>query len=176
MRVAVIGAECTGKTALCEQIAAAFGTVWVPEYLREFVDARARAPLAIEQREIIHEQIKRERAAIEAAQREAQPLVAFDSAPLVTALYSRIYFDDDRFIAAAIAHHRSYDVTLVTDIDLPWLADGVQRDSAAVRARFHAELMRSLDAEAIAYDLVRGSGETRFDRGMAVVRATLATR
>src|SRR5215213_3373828 len=35
-RIGVIGAESTGKTALCEALAKHYKTVWVPEYAREY--------------------------------------------------------------------------------------------------------------------------------------------
>ena len=37
-RVAIVGAESTGKTTLAQQLAEHFGTVWVPEYGREYTE------------------------------------------------------------------------------------------------------------------------------------------
>ncbi|MEG2902189.1 MAG: AAA family ATPase, partial [Massilia sp.] len=36
-RIAVLGAESSGKSTLSEALARRYDTVWVPEYLREFV-------------------------------------------------------------------------------------------------------------------------------------------
>ena len=35
-RIGIIGAESTGKTALCEALANHYNTVWVPEYARKY--------------------------------------------------------------------------------------------------------------------------------------------
>ncbi|MFS2019786.1 AAA family ATPase, partial [Massilia sp. CT11-108] len=43
-RVALLGAESTGKSTLAQALAARYGTLWVPEYLREFVEVNARVP------------------------------------------------------------------------------------------------------------------------------------
>ena len=40
VRIAVIGAECTGKSSLCEALAERLPGLWVPEALREFCDRR----------------------------------------------------------------------------------------------------------------------------------------
>ena len=44
IKIAIVGGECTGKTLLCETLANALPGLWVPEYLREFVDRHARVP------------------------------------------------------------------------------------------------------------------------------------
>jgi hypothetical protein len=42
-RIAILGTASSGKTTLAAALAQRFGTVWVPEYLREFVDSGPRA-------------------------------------------------------------------------------------------------------------------------------------
>ena len=45
-RIAILGAESTGKSTLAETLARRHGTLWVPEYLREFVDTMGRGKVA----------------------------------------------------------------------------------------------------------------------------------
>jgi nicotinamide riboside kinase len=169
--IAVIGAECTGKTTLCRALADLRGGVWVPEYLREFVDATGRAPHAHEQAQVTAEQIAREAQARRRALDQGQPLLAFDSTPLATALYSQLYFDDGALLDAATRHQRSYGLTLVTDIDLPWEPDGAQRDGPVMRARFHALLLDWLGRSALPYALLGGSPEARTRTALDAVDA-----
>ena len=35
-KIAIIGAESTGKSWLCERLAKYFNTIWVPEYARKY--------------------------------------------------------------------------------------------------------------------------------------------
>jgi len=171
LAIAVVGAECTGKTTLCQMLAQARGGLWVPEFLREFVDLAGRAPLAHEQAQVSAEQHAREDAALRQARHGGLALVAFDSVPLVTALYSRLYFGDDSLLPAATAHQRRYDLTLVTDIDLPWEPDGAQRDGPHMRARFHALLLEWLRAESLPGLRIRGTRDERIAAALAAIDA-----
>ncbi|MBK7030628.1 MAG: ATP-binding protein [Bacteroidales bacterium] len=38
LRIAITGPESTGKSWLAEQLAEYYGTVWVPEFAREFLE------------------------------------------------------------------------------------------------------------------------------------------
>ncbi|MCU0951172.1 MAG: ATP-binding protein [Burkholderiaceae bacterium] len=176
LRIAVVGAECTGKTTLCREITARLGGLWVPEALREFVDARDRAPAAHEQPALMAEQIARELAALAEAKHHGHPLLAFDSAPLATALYSQLYFDDHALVAAAIAHHHHYDLTLLTDTDLPWEPDGLQRDGPVMRSRFHALLTASLAQAGLAVTRIAGSDGARLAAAHDAIAAARAAR
>lgn len=169
MTIAVIGAECTGKTSLCRALAQARGGLWVPEYLREFVDNERRPPLPHEQAHVIDEQIAREARGLHAATQSGHPLVAFDSTPLATALYSSLYFSDDSLIEPAIARQRSYGVTLVADTDLPWEPDGVQRDGPQIRAQFHSLLLDLLQQRRLTYTLVQGQDDARLAAALAAI-------
>jgi nicotinamide riboside kinase len=170
-RIAVVGGECTGKTSLCEALAAGLPGSWVPEYLREFVDRLGRAPQASEQASVLAAQIERERAAVDAAVRESLPWVVCDSAPIVTAIYSDMYFDDRSLFALAERHHADYAFTLLTDTDLPWEADGLQRDGPAMRARSHARIRQWLIARGAPFVLVSGSEASRVAAAMDALRA-----
>lgn len=150
-RVAILGAESSGKSTLAAALALHYGTVWVPEYLREFVAGRQRVPLENEQLLIAATQVERERAA--AAQ--ARGWLFCDTTPLMTALYSRFYFHGVDAGLAALTR-RPYAVTLVTAPDNPWEADGLQRESDAVRQHIHALLLAELDARALPYLLLGG--------------------
>ena len=82
-RVAILGAESSGKTMLAQALAKHFDTVWVPEYLREFVETHQRVPREDEQLLIAKTQVQRER---EYALR-AKAWLFCDTSPLMTAIY-----------------------------------------------------------------------------------------
>lgn len=158
-RVAILGAESSGKSTLAAALALHYATSWVPEYLREFVTERGRVPVAGEQLLIARTQVARERAAAARARR----WLFCDTTPLMTALYSRFYFHGVDAGLAALAQRR-YDVTLVTAPDSPWVADGLQRESDAVRQAIHAQLLAELEARALPYLLLGGPLEQRLLR------------
>jgi nicotinamide riboside kinase len=175
LRVAVIGAECTGKTTLCQALAQDAAGIWIPELLREFVETSGRVPSPSEQPLLIEEQVRREHKALAEAARRGATRVLIDSTPLVTALYSAMYYEDRTLLALASAHQRRYDITLVTATDLPWEADGIQRDGPAARERFHALLTHWLVAENIAHALIEGNGAARLAAARMALDGTRAS-
>ena len=152
IRVAILGAESSGKSTLAAALAARYDTLWVPEFLREFVETRQRVPVEAEQFFIACSQVERER---EAAALAGKYLFC-DTTPLLTALYSRSCFGRIDAPLAALATRHAYDVTLVTAPDCPWVADGLQRVSEGVRQTIHEQLLLELAQRAIPYVLVEG--------------------
>ena len=156
-RIAVLGAESSGKSTLCEALARHYGTVWVPEYLREFVDLHARVPFESDQYPIACTQRERE----DAAAARANRFLFCDTTPLMTALYSRQYWGRVDPQLARLDSRHDYAWTLVTAPDSPWEPDGLQRESEEVRQKVHRMLVETLEARAIPYVLLEGSLEHR---------------
>jgi len=178
-RIAILGAESTGKSTLAETLARRHGTPWVPEYLREFVDTMGRVPYEDDQLRIARTQRAREDAcARELAARadahvSSRGLLFCDTAPLMTAVYSRFYWGRVPPDLLALEAEHDYALTLVAAPDLPWVADGLMRDSADVRARVHATLLEVLEARAIAYVLVQGDLPQRVRQVEALLGASV---
>ncbi|MGZ5200209.1 MAG: AAA family ATPase [Telluria sp.] len=152
MRVAIMGAESTGKSTLAEALAMYYDTVWVPEYLREFVETHGRVPHEADQYGIALAQRAREDAAADAARR----FLFCDTTPLMTAVYSEHYWGRVDAQLATLATQHDYAFTLVSAPDLPWEPDGLQRDSDEVRHAVHRLLVAALEQRGIPFILVRG--------------------
>ncbi|MCU0764542.1 MAG: ATP-binding protein [Burkholderiaceae bacterium] len=170
-RVAIIGAECVGKSELALRLARVLPGLAIAEYLREFCERMRRTPLPQEQGRILAEQRRREDEAVASAQAQGFGWVLADSAPLVTAAYSEFLFADHSLHDGALAHHAHYHATLLLAPDLPWVADGIQRDGPAVRQAFHALLLRRLQEAQLDFALIGGVGEQRL---LAASQALLA--
>ena len=158
-RIAILGAESTGKSTLADALARRHGTLWVPEYLREFVETEQRVPFEDDQPAIARTQLAREDAL--ARDPRAQRFLFCDTTPLMTAVYSRIYWGrvPPDLLALEAAHE--YALTVVAAPDLPWVPDGLQRDSEAVRQRVHAQLVAVLEERGIGYVVAAGALEER---------------
>lgn len=151
-RVAILGAESSGKSTLSEALARRYGTVWVPEYLREFVDTMQRVPYEEDQYGIALTQRAREDAAAASARR----FLFCDTTPLMTAVYSRVYWGRVDAQLAQLDGRHDYAWTFVTAPDTPWEPDGLQRESEAVRQDVHRMLVEELATRGIAYTLLKG--------------------
>jgi NadR type nicotinamide-nucleotide adenylyltransferase len=164
--VALLGAECTGKSTLAEALAAHFNAGLVTEYLREWCAAHGRTPQRHEQAHIAAEQAAR----IEAAARRHE-LVICDTTPLITALCSEHYFNDASLTAGALAFQRRCDITLLCAPDLPWQADGFLRDGPEVRARFDARLRATLGGAGLPWVDITGEPPARLAAARAATEA-----
>ena len=160
MRIALLGAECTGKTQLAADLVQTLNTpagsaVVLPEVLRAWCTENARTPESHEQWPIARQQ------AFNVEKTPDPGYVLADTTPLMTAVYSDLLFQDTTLYPFALHHQALYDLTLVMGLDLPWVADGIQRDGPAVRARVDARLRQVLDTEALPYCMVYGTGSAR---------------
>lgn len=164
-RIAILGAESTGKSTLATALANRYGTIWVREYLREFVELNARVPFEHDQLAIAQTQLERE----DAAEPLARDFLFCDTTPLMTAVYSGVYWGrvDPRLEALALNH--DYALTLVAAPDLPWVADGLQRESAEVRLVVHQALIGRLERQGVDYALLTGDLEQRVARTAALL-------
>jgi nicotinamide riboside kinase len=174
--IALLGAESTGKTTLAidlGRVLAARGrrAVVVGEALREFCDREARTPRRDEQAAIAAEQTRR----IAAAAQDAEIVVA-DTTALMIAVYSDLAFGDTSLYADAEAEQRGYDLTLVTALDLPWQADGLQRDGPHVREPVDRQIRAALARAGVAFEGVWGSGGSRLEAALAAVDRALPAR
>lgn len=167
--IAVVGAESTGKTQLARALARHLADrtgqrcTWVPEHLRRWCDEQGRTPHQHEQAAIA----ARQTALIDAAA-QSHDVVVCDTTALMTAVYSYTVFGDDSLDVMALQAHRRADVTLLMALDLPWVADGLQRDGPQVREPVDTRLRQLLSVGAIGWSLVSGMGEARVDAAMVV--------
>lgn len=164
--VALIGAESTGKSQLAQALQQALQqrgeqVARVDEYLRESCDRTGRTPSAEEQHGIAAEQSQRiARAAA------THPVVIADTTALMTAVYSEMVFGDTSLYGMALRQHARVDLTLLTALDLPWQADGLQRDGAHVREPVDRLLRDALMGAGLSFSVVAGQGPLRLQNAL----------
>jgi nicotinamide riboside kinase len=163
-RIAILGAESTGKSWLAQALSSALRArgqtvCTVDEVLRRWCAQEGRTPRPHEQMGIATEQAR-------AAEQAPPGWVVADTTPLMTAVYSHMLFDDDRLYPMALAHQALYDNTLVTGLDLPWVADGLQRDGPHVRGPVDTLVRQALERAGIAYRVVYGQGHQRLNNAL----------
>jgi len=89
------------------------------------------------------------------------PFVFCDTAHLLTAVYSDFVFGDRSLYARDRVLHASYGLTLLMAPDIEWVADGLQRDGAHVRAPVSMLILSQLQAMAAPFSTISGQGEER---------------
>jgi HTH-type transcriptional regulator, transcriptional repressor of NAD biosynthesis genes len=168
MKIAILGAECTGKSVMAQALAHGLSdglalAIWIPEVLRQWCEREGRLPLAHEQLAVALEQIQR----IDTA--PPCDFLLADTNPLMTAIYSDLYFSDVSLYPMALKHLSQFDLTLVMGTDLDWKADGIQRDGPIMRQQVNNRLRQVLDAESIPFTVIYGTGGSRTDCAMRAI-------
>ncbi len=174
--VALLGAESTGKTTLAGELGLTLANrgravAVVGEALREFCDLHGRTPRQDEQPGLADEQTRRIATAASGAQ-----IVIADTTALMIAVYSDLVFGDTGLYAAAEAAQRRCDLTLVTALDLPWLADGLQRDGPHVRGPVDERVRAALARSGVADETIAGRGAARLVAALAAIDRAEAGR
>jgi NadR type nicotinamide-nucleotide adenylyltransferase len=167
--VVVIGSECTGKTTMARTLAARYGATLSAEYAREYVDAK-RAPLDAADVEPI---AAGQRDGEDAAAAAAGELVVKDTDLVSTTVYARHYYGTCPGWVDDAARARLGDLYLLLHPDVPWVADGLQRDRPVGRDRIH-ELFRAALAARGAHTVdITGPWQERLATAEAAVSACL---
>jgi nicotinamide riboside kinase len=165
LKISLLGAESTGKSELAAQLAQHFqaqgkSVQAIPEYLRTWCDANNRTPRQEEQDAIALEQMRQ----IDSA--SACDVLIADTTSLTVAAYSDVFFNDASLYNMALAHQRGFDATLLMGLDLPWVADGIQRDGVYMREPVDAALRAALTQGGINFQVVYGLGAARLQSAL----------
>ena len=170
-RIAILGADRTGKTRLAREIAGHLGeqglrAIAVPAVLAERCETRGQAPQPEEQLAIAREQERR----VDLAAREHAFVIA-DTTALMVAVHAGMLSPGEELHRFAIERQQAYDATLVTGLDLPCLSEPPERD-AAQRQEDVDTLVRSLlQAAQVHFQVVYGSGTQRLQSALVALSA-----
>jgi HTH-type transcriptional repressor of NAD biosynthesis genes len=156
-RIVLTGSECTGKTTLARRLAEKFGTVWSEEYGRIYVDRKGSFVTEEDVVPIAEGQVRLE----ERARRDANRLVFHDTDLLSTVIYARHYFGSCPPEVEAMLEARPADLYLLCAIDVPWVADGAQRDRGDRREEMQSLFREALVSRRLPFVEVSGSVEER---------------
>jgi NadR type nicotinamide-nucleotide adenylyltransferase len=167
-RVCLFGPESTGKSTLARDLAAHFQTVHVSEFARGLLDPKQGVCDATDIPLIARGQA----AAEDALARRAHRVLFCDTDLLTTTIWSDVLFGDCPAWIRAAADERRYDLTLLLDIDVPWV-DDAQRYLPHAREAFFARCESALKSRGRPYCILRGSWSERWEQACVAVRRLL---
>jgi nicotinamide riboside kinase len=190
-KIVIIGPESTGKSSLCEGLAAHYHTDWVPEYAREYLlkngmsysyadlSTIARGQLALED---AHMAALEDKAAVGAWGAGSVPsgidkgpsFLFVDTDMYVLKVWSEFVFGRcESWILEEIVS-RKYDAYLLCRTDIPWVKDELREyPDLITREKLFAMYKAILIGQATPWAEVGGEGEQRLQNGIRALEALL---
>lgn len=170
-RICIFGPESTGKSTLAKDLAAHFQTVHVPEFARQWLDPKGGVCEASD-----IPVIARGQAASEAAlARQANRVLFCDTDALTTTIWSEVLFGHCPEDVHTAATQSRYDMTLLLDVDVPWVDDS-QRFLPHTRREFFERCRLALEFHHRPYVVISGTWAERFQQACTVVGRQLQVR
>lgn len=161
IRIALCGPESTGKTTLAQQLATHYKTQWIPEFARDYLQQKwdnnkeicqpnDLIPIAIGQMELENSALSK-----------ANKFIFCDTTLLVTKIFSVTHYGFCDPVIAKAALENTYDLILLTDVDIAWVADDL-RDAADTRFKEFEVYKNALKENNMPFVIVSGNKEERF--------------
>ena len=176
VKVVVIGPESTGKSTLCEKLAAHYNTIWVEEYAREFLLKNGNAYTQQDLLTIAKGQIENEEKAIQLLSESGSSsplgglrglpnvkLLLIDTDMLVMKVWSEFVFNAcDYFILNQIVE-RKYDCYLLCEPDIDWVKDELREyPDLETRSKLYHHYKDLMVHQHCNWISIKGDYESRF--------------
>lgn len=174
-KVVIIGPESTGKSTLCEQLAAHYNTLWCPEYARRYlltngVDYSYDDLLTIAKGQIALEEKYALRTTHHLPADGKDSLLFIDTDLYVMKVWCEcVYQKCHRWILDQIAQ-RHYDLYLLCNTDLPWQPDALREypdlESRQMLYHIYKDILIN---QQVPWVEIRGTDEERLRQAIAAL-------
>jgi NadR type nicotinamide-nucleotide adenylyltransferase len=167
------GAESTGKSVLSRSLSARFRWPWVPEFGREYCEAKfARTGSTDLTMDDLLKIAEGQDHAARTAAAANPPILLLDTDPLMTAAWAEMLFGT---VPAALLAYPKADCYLLFAPDVPWVADGSRFfGSTAQRAHFAAIAEAMLVRAEVPFTCIAGDWQAREAGVLAAIPGTIS--
>ena len=170
-KIAILGAESTGKTTLCQQLAKHYHTLFVPEFARDYFDIHDINSYTIEDLDIIaKKQIELENTYLS----QANTILICDTTLITIKIWSLHKFNTvSDFISKSI-NQMNYDLYLISNNDVPWIEDNQRKDKSKREQIFEMN-QSELNKINTNYSILTGINQNRLENAIAFIDLFLKT-
>lgn len=173
-KIVIIGPESTGKSTLCELLAAHFNTEWVREYAREYLLKNGTDYSVEDLFSIAEGQKRNEFALLNTLPEQFNAPIFYDTDLKVIQVWSEFVFNEcDNRILKQIALDK-YDLYLLCNTDLPWVADELREyPDLITRERLFNYYQQILIDQQLPWTLIKGLEAERLQIAIEAVKSIL---
>ncbi|HOW31670.1 MAG TPA: ATP-binding protein [Bacteroidales bacterium] len=171
IKVAITGPESTGKSWLAEHLAAHYGTIWVNEYAREYLEQLQRPYTFNDILTIAKGQLKAENEAAQSL--PLQSLIFCDTEFIVTKIWCNVKYGRSHSLINRLVKNHRYDLYLLCDIDMPWEFDPL-REHPQQREFLFDLYIKELRENHLPFKVISGSGNKRLENAIQAVEELLS--
>ena len=122
-KIVIIGPESTGKTTLCEQLAAHYKTCWCPEFAREYLVEKGKDYTYGDLLNIAHGQVELEYTMLPKAR---NGFYFIDTDMYVMKVWCEVAFEQCHIWILKQIARQQYDFYFLCNTDLPWVKDDLR--------------------------------------------------
>lgn len=162
-KIAVVGAESTGKSVLTERLAAHYNTVFVPEAARDIVDTTRGCTLAD-----LYSIAEAHANAIVEKTAVANKLLFADTEITITRSYGHFLFNENIAVPREVDEANRFDLYLFLETDCSFVQDGTRLE-AADRERLNTCHKETFARWGIAYHTITGTWQQRFESAVKLI-------
>ena len=181
-KIVVIGPESTGKSTLCAALAAHYQTIWTPEYARAYLSKHGTKYTYDDLLRIAKGQVQNEAAAIaklhqqiaEHPEKKISNKLILDTDMYVMKVWCEYVFNNCHHYILEQINQQIYDLYLLCDIDIPWVADEMREyPDAGPRIELFTTYKELLINQKTPWGIVSGTGKQRTEHAIQLIEQYL---
>ena len=167
-KIVILGAESTGKSTLCKQLAIHYDTIFVPEFARTYFEEHDINNYNISDLEIIAKnQLESEKDSIN----KANNYLFCDTSLITIKIWSTHKFNIVPKYITKYIKPSDYDLYLISNNDVKWIADP-QRRNEDLREHLFKWNKHELQKLNVDYKIIKDEGEVRLKNTIRFIDKT----
>jgi NadR type nicotinamide-nucleotide adenylyltransferase len=156
-KIAIVGAESSGKTWMCEALSAYYKTNWIPEYAREYFNDSDIYNYTLDDLIIIaKKQIELENNGL----KTANEFLFCDTTLITLKIWAELEFSHCPKIIEDLLNATHYDYYFITDNQIPWQADPLRQNKHSRDLLFEMN-EKEVKKSGVPYSIITGTDEQR---------------
>lgn len=168
IKIAIVGPESTGKSAMSAYLAKHYQTIWVPEFARGYCEALTADCTWQDEINMFYGQLALEKELLP----QANKLLICDTTFITIKIWSDEMFGQAPPEVLELLPKHQYDLYLLLNIDLPWQDDPL-RNFPTKRQHFMDVWHHELQALKANYVVISGIGQPRYDAAVQAIETFL---